>query len=88
MSEASEWAKVDAESQTVTESDGCPTELAVLKRFWRAHQGARDHAQLMKFYGVETLSDLVDKQAHHIERLQAKLPPTPNVFAPQRVREG
>lgn len=46
------------------------------------------HRQLMKFYGVITLRALVNAQAHHIEKLQAKLPPTPNVFAPQRVREG
>lgn len=45
------------------------------------------HAQLMKFYAVTTLDALVEAQAHHIEKLQAKLPPTPS-FAPQRVREG
>lgn len=44
--------------------------------------------QLMRFYGVASLAALVDAQARHVEKLQAKLPPTPNVFAPQRVREG
>lgn len=32
-------------------------------------------ARLMKFYAVETLEQLVAIQAHHIERLQARLPP-------------
>lgn len=41
--------------------------------------------QLMKFYGVETLEALVERQAHHIEKLQAKLPITPSL-APQKVR--
>lgn len=47
-----------------------------------------EHAQLMKFYGVDSLSALVAAQERHVERLQAKLPQAPNVFAPQRVREG
>ena len=34
-----------------------------------------DNSQLMRFYGVTTLQELIDAQAHHIERLQAKLPP-------------
>jgi hypothetical protein len=46
-----------------------------------------EHQQLMKFYRVDTLEELVNKQAYHIEKLQAKLPPSPS-FAPQRVREG
>ena len=44
-------------------------------------------AQLRKFYGVETDADLIRAQAHHIEKMQAKLPPTPSL-SPQRVREG
>lgn len=32
--------------------------------------------QLCKFYGVETYPDLVANMARHIEKLQAKLPPT------------
>lgn len=43
--------------------------------------------QLMNFYAVDTLEALVEAQARHIEKLQAKLPPTPSL-APQRVREG
>lgn len=31
--------------------------------------------QLCKFYDVTTYADLVAAQAHHIEKLQAKLPP-------------
>lgn len=46
-----------------------------------------EHAQLLKFYGVTTLTALVDAQSHHIEKLQAKLPATPSL-APQQVREG
>jgi len=43
--------------------------------------------QLMKFYAVDTLEALVEAQARHVEKLQAKLPQT-GTFAPQRVREG
>lgn len=42
---------------------------------------------LLKFYGVTTAEALIAAQARHIEKLQAKLPPSPS-FAPQRVREG
>lgn len=44
-----------------------------------------DISALMRFYSVETLPDLVKAQAHHIEKLQAKLPPIRDV-AVQRVR--
>lgn len=30
--------RAEAEPQSCTEADGCPTEMAVLKRFWREHQ--------------------------------------------------
>jgi ubiquinone biosynthesis protein UbiJ len=60
-------------------------ELAELRE---ANRMTPDHLALAKFYGVTTYAGLVARQAHHIERLQAKLPQTPNVFAPQRVREG
>ena len=36
-------------------------------------------AQLMRFYGVPDLPALIDAQAHHIERLQAKLPKQPSL---------
>lgn len=49
---------------------------------------SESHALLAKFYGVSTLGELVDAQAHHIEKLQAKLPPSPNVFTPQQVRKA
>ena len=43
--------------------------------------------QLMDFYSVDTLPDLIDAQARHIERLQDKLPQLdPPAFT--RVREG
>lgn len=51
-----------------------------------AEQPACD-TQLFKFYGVNTSAELIAAQARHIEKLQAKLPPTPS-FAPQRVRKG
>ena len=37
--------------------------------------------------GVTNDAELIAAQARHIEKLQAKLPPTPSL-APQRVREG
>lgn len=49
----------------------------------------RDIKELMKFYQVDTLDELVRQQAYHIEQLQSKLT---LVQAPvrlvQRVREG
>lgn len=44
-------------------------------------------AQMMKFYNVKTKDELIKMQAHHIERLQAKLPQD-NQPAFTRVREG
>jgi hypothetical protein len=35
---------------------------------------SEDHRQLASFYGVETIAELVDEQAKHIEKLQARLP--------------
>lgn len=43
--------------------------------------------QLCRFYDVNNFPDLVAAMDHHIEKLQAKLPPTPNLW-PGRVREG
>ena len=34
-------ATQDSEPQSCQEADGCPTEMAVLKRFWRSHQTAK-----------------------------------------------
>lgn len=44
-------------------------------------------AQLCRFYDVDNFPDLVAAMDHHIEKLQAKLPPTPSL-KPTRVREG
>lgn len=46
-----------------------------------------EQQQLMRFYGVDTLAALVKAQARHVEKLQAKLPPTPSL-TPQQAREG
>jgi len=46
-----------------------------------------EHQQLMKFYGVTTLEALVDAQADHVEKLQAKLPAAPSL-APLQVRKA
>jgi len=35
--------------------------------------------QLMRFYAVTTLQELVEAQSRHVEKLQAKLPPTPSL---------
>ena len=43
--------------------------------------------QLAMFYGVDSLEELVRIQAHHVERLQKKLPPIPDQF-PRTPREG
>ena len=44
--------------------------------------------QLMKFYAVDTLEALVEAQARHIEKLQAKLPPNDISARPISVRKG
>lgn len=49
------------------ESDGCPTEGAVLKRFWRSHQ---TDPKLCEFYGVKTMAELLSAQEEHILKLQ------------------
>jgi hypothetical protein len=41
--------------------------------------------QLMRFYGVTTQEELILAQDRHIERLQAKLPTTPDT-QPRKVR--
>jgi hypothetical protein len=38
------------------------------------------HKQLLKFYDVETLGDLVDEQEKHIARLQKQVPPMRDQF--------
>ena len=46
-----------------------------------------DPAPLMKFYDVSNIPDLIDAQDKHIERLQAKLPPTRDA-SPRTPRKG
>lgn len=48
---------------------------------------AQEFQDLAKFYDVDSLEALVRIQAEHIERLQAKLPPTRDAF-PRTPREG
>lgn len=50
-------------------------------------QPSTEHADLMKFYGVDTMSALAEAQHLHIEKLQAKLPRNDQP-AFTRVREG
>lgn len=38
---AGQMTQPESEPQSVTEADGCPTEGAVLKRFWREHQAGQ-----------------------------------------------
>lgn len=52
-----------------------------------AQEVPSEHQQLRKFYSVSTDAELIEAQARHIEKLQAKLPALPSL-APQRVREG
>ena len=47
-----------------------------------------EFAQLMRFYSVSTLEDLVRIQSQHIERLQAKLPPLRDERPGYTPREG
>lgn len=71
-----EPAKPETESDgPCRESDGCPTELAVLQRFWRAHAAAEPtepvaDPQLCQFYQVSTVAELLAAQESHILKLQ------------------
>lgn len=49
------------------EADGCPTEGAVLKRFWRAHQPDK---VLCDFYEVTDYPSLVHELVGHVAQLQ------------------
>lgn len=71
------------------EDDGCPTEGAVLKRFWRA-VNTDDTKQLMAFYGVADVPALIEQQVQHVQSLQIKLKahePKRDQF-PKSPREG
>lgn len=50
-----------------TESDCCPTEGAVLKRFWRENQ---PDTELCKFYEAEDCQSLVKELVGHVAQLQ------------------
>lgn len=50
------------------ESDGCPTEGAVLKRFWRANQPDKG---LCEFYEADGYPSLVIELVKHVDQLQA-----------------
>jgi hypothetical protein len=75
---------VDAARPAAQTAPEVEAEIAELRE---ANRMTPDHQQLAKFYGVTTYAALVQQQAHHITKLQAKLPPSPSL-APQRVREG
>lgn len=62
-------------------------EAALKARKPEPGQPAADHQQLMQFYNVSTVDELIAAQSHHIEKLQAKLPATP-LLRPTSVREG
>lgn len=45
-------------------------------------------AQLMKFYAVSTIAELIAAQEHHIAKLQSRLPEPREPIAIRRIREG
>lgn len=49
------------------ESDGCPTEVAVLKRFWRENQ---PDTALCRFYEAEDYQTLAKELVGHVAQLQ------------------
>lgn len=53
--------------QICEESDGCPTEGAVLKRFWRANQPDK---VLLDFYQASDYPSLVRELVDHVTQLQ------------------
>lgn len=53
----------------------------------KAQLAAQPDPVLCSFYQVETFPDLVKAMEHHIEKLQAKVPPLYDT-QPGRVREG
>lgn len=72
----------------VTElKSGAELDEAVNAAIEQAAQDAATIKQLMLFYSVTTVEDLVLKQAQHVEKLQEKLPDMAH-FGPRRVREG
>lgn len=81
--------EVASSDRVCNESDGCPTEGAVLKRFWRSVH-TDDTKQLMAFYGVADIPALIEQQVQHVQVLQVKLKahePKRDQF-PKSPREG
>lgn len=68
--------------------DACEAEPSAMVTSALVQVGAGDIDNLRKFYDVVTLLELVTAQALHVERLQAKLPPTTFQFYPKPVRGG
>jgi hypothetical protein len=66
---------------------GVELDEAVDAAIEQAAKNAQAIKQLMLFYCVGSLEDLILAQDRHIENLQAKLPDIAH-FRPQRVREG
>ncbi len=81
------WVKVtfpavpanEHDSPVWKQRDELATSLASIAADRAATAPEPQNEQLMKFYGVSTTQALIDAQAHHIERLQAKLPATPSL---------
>lgn len=49
---------------------------------------ASEHSPAMEFYGVESIDALIEAQAEHVERLQAKIPKDNSPFYRRVPREG
>jgi len=54
---------------------------------WGRSFMTEEQKSLAVFYNVNTKDELIAAQAHHVEKLQAKLPPLRDE-QPRRVREG
>lgn len=66
QADAQPMTEFDPDSVCI-DADGCPTESAVLKRFWRANQ---PDAALCKFYEVDGYPGLVRELVGHVAQLQ------------------
>jgi hypothetical protein len=81
------YSELEADpSFAMTCMDGTPNIVGVIKAVLLARSNAPQpeaDPQLLKFYQVETFPDLVLAMERHIEKLQSKLPPAPDVFTPR-----
>jgi hypothetical protein len=57
-------------------------------RIWGHSFMTDEQKTLAQFYGVSTKDELIAAQAHHIEKLQIKLPPIRDEFRHRPVRGG